>query len=126
MATQTDWTGTASQLLGVLGDQAGETVRRGKTWPATPRALSGRLRRAATFLREVGIDIAFPGREGRPRNRTIRIFASPEKAGTRPSKPSAWSATEDNGSDTAPSAFIKPLKSNGGASADGADTKMRG
>ncbi len=41
-------------------------------WPATPRALSGRLRRAATFLRKVGVDISFD-REGRARTRIIRI-----------------------------------------------------
>jgi hypothetical protein len=32
-------------------------VKKSKTWPDSPRALSGRLRRAATFLRKVGIEI---------------------------------------------------------------------
>jgi hypothetical protein len=41
-------------------------------WPKNPRALAGRLRRAQTFLRVVGIDIAF-GREGRAGSRIIRI-----------------------------------------------------
>jgi hypothetical protein len=35
-----------------------------KNWPDSPRALAGRLRRAATFLRKVGMEIGF-GREGR-------------------------------------------------------------
>ena len=33
-------------------------------WPKNPRALAGHLRRAQTFLRALGIDIAF-SREGR-------------------------------------------------------------
>ena len=43
--------------------EAGERVAKSKTWPDSPRALSGRLRRAATFLRKVGIVIDF-GHEG--------------------------------------------------------------
>jgi hypothetical protein len=38
------------------------------------RALAGRLRRAQTFLRTLGIEIVF-GREGRSGTRTIRITA---------------------------------------------------
>src|SRR5215468_9038979 len=83
MATRTEWTGTASDLLGALGEMAGERVAKSKTWPDTPRALAGRLRRAATFLRKIGIEIGF-GREGRARTRTINIttnqtFSTPEK-----------------------------------------------
>src|SRR6516165_12230477 len=33
-------------------------------WPKSPRGLAGRLRRAQSFLRTLGIEIAF-GREGR-------------------------------------------------------------
>jgi hypothetical protein len=69
MASRTDWTGTASDLLAELGD---EKQRKAKLWPDSPRALSGRLRRAATPLRKVGVEIAF-GREGHSRTRTIRI-----------------------------------------------------
>jgi hypothetical protein len=72
MATRTEWTGTASELLGALGETAGERVAKSKTWPDSPRALAGRLRRAATFLRKIGIEIGF-GREGRARTRTINI-----------------------------------------------------
>jgi len=66
MADRGQWTGSASDLL-----QAG-TSRAG--WPKSPRALAGRLRRAQTFLRTVGIAIVF-GREGRLGTRTIRITA---------------------------------------------------
>lgn len=48
-------------------------------WPRNPRALAGRLRRAQTFLRALGIDIAF-SREGRAGtgSRVIRIRTSLE------------------------------------------------
>src|SRR4029077_12937398 len=76
MATRTVWTGTASDLLGALAEVVGERVAKSKTWPDGPRALAGRLRRAATFLRKIGIDIDFV-REGRARTRMIVIAASP-------------------------------------------------
>jgi hypothetical protein len=100
MATRMEWTGTASDLLGALAETAGERVAKSKTWPDSPRALAGRLRRAATFLRKIGIEIGFD-REGRARTRTIRITTTPnqsaqEYAGARPSAPSASSAPMPN------------------------------
>jgi hypothetical protein len=47
--------------------------------PKDPRTLAGRLRRAQTFLRVVGIDIAF-SREGRAGNRVIRMRATHENS----------------------------------------------
>ncbi|MBA3326330.1 MAG: hypothetical protein H0T41_14040, partial [Rhodobacteraceae bacterium] len=93
---RTEWTGTASELLGALAELAGERVAKSKTWPDSPRALAGRLRRAATFLRKIGIDIGFE-REGRARTRIIHITttgqpASPERRAPQPSAPSADSA----------------------------------
>ena len=93
MARRTVWTGTASDLLGALAEAAGERTAKSRYWPDSPRALAGRLRRAATFLRKVGIKIEF-GREGRARTRTITItaiqaFSTPEKPGgsNRPHRP---------------------------------------
>src|SRR5829696_5708590 len=77
--------------MGALAKMAGERVAKAKTWPTSPRALSGRLRRAATFLRKVGVEITF-SQEGRARTRTIRISAAPDSAGAQPSAPSAPSA----------------------------------
>jgi hypothetical protein len=93
MAKRTVWTGTASDLLGALTKIANERIAKSKTWPDSPRALSGRLRRAASFLRKTGIEIGFE-REGRARTRTIRIATTPEcpvpeNAGAGPSVSSA-------------------------------------
>lgn len=147
MATRTVWKGTASDLLGALAELVGERVAKSKTWPDGPRALAGRLRRAATFLRKVGIEIGF-GREGRARTRTINITtiqpsAAPEKPGTQPSAPSAPSAltpksnpangfaaqsvrtvahdADGNGNGNAPTVRANSLKNNAGTAADGAD-----
>jgi hypothetical protein len=147
MNTRTGWTGTASELLGALAEMAGERVAKAKTWPDSPRALAGRLRRAATFLRKIGIDIAFE-REGRARTRTIRITptrkpASLETLGTQPSASSSPPADRPkastgngfaspglrtvgefaDGSAAQTGAIVrpKPLISNAETGADGAD-----
>ena len=73
------WTGTASDLLGALAEEAGDRVAKSKSWPDGARALAGRLRRAATFLRKIGIETSFE-REGRARTRTICITKPPAVA----------------------------------------------
>jgi hypothetical protein len=147
MAMRTVWTGTASDLLGALAEVVGERVAKSKTWPDGPRALAGRLRRAAAFLRKIGIEIGFE-REGRARTRTITITtiqpsAAPEKPEAQPSAPSAPSAPTPksnpangfaaqsvrtvahdaggSGRGLPPTVRANPLKSNGGTAADGAD-----
>jgi hypothetical protein len=143
MQARTEWTGTASDLLGALAEMAGERVAKSKTWPDSPRALAGRLRRAATFLRKVGIDIGFE-REGRARTRTIHITtAAPESREVKPSASSAPSVdpvkpnvgngfasrdlrTVGNPADgspgeTAATVRANPLKTNIETDADGAD-----
>jgi hypothetical protein len=93
MATRTVWTGTASDLLDALARKTGDRVTKSRAWPESPRALADRLRRAATFLRKIGIDIEFR-KEGRARTRMIYIRATPsitppEHRGARPSASSA-------------------------------------
>jgi hypothetical protein len=63
------WEGTATDLLGLLGEGVTQDVRRGKRWPKAPNVLSKRLNRLATFLREAGIDIVHT--QGRERKLTI-------------------------------------------------------
>jgi hypothetical protein len=103
MAMRTRWTGTASALLGALTELVGEAQRKSKSWPNTPSTLSGRLRRAATFLRKAGIEIAFDRETNHKRSRSIYITALPESGGDFASAPSASSAPPDNttGSDGA-------------------------
>ena len=88
MTARTDWSGTASDLLNALEDEISEKVRKMKTWPSSPRALSGRVRRAAASLRTVGIDVAFD-RAGHARTRTIRLTRKPEFTLAEPSSRSA-------------------------------------
>ncbi len=150
---QTEWTGTATDLLDALAKAAGDRVAKSKTWPASPRALSGRLRRAATFLRKIGIEIDHV-KEGRARARIIHIKAGgnsggPDYRGLQPSAPYASSAKPpkgnginpfndttmrtvdgaadakaDAGQDDAVSTVrAKPLKSKGTDGADAKDAK---
>jgi hypothetical protein len=77
MAERSTWTGRAADLLraaGVVGDEA---WTKSAGWPKTPRALAGRLRRAQTFLRTLGIEITF-SREGRTGTRMIRLCTAIE------------------------------------------------
>lgn len=89
------WKGTATELLGALGAQVGEAQTRSKEWPQSARALSGRLRRATTFLRKVGVEIDFT-KNG---SRTIHLSSAIEKWGPQPSAPSVLSSnpTKFNG-----------------------------
>jgi hypothetical protein len=76
MSEHNTWTGSAADLLRVSIRSRSEHISRsGNGWPKNPRALAGHLRRAQTFLRTLGIDIAFT-REGRAGNRVIRIRSS--------------------------------------------------
>lgn len=100
MSKRTEWKGTASELLTSLGAAVGERVVKSKAWPDGPRALSGRLRRAATFLRKLGIEIEFT-KQGRSRTRNVCITAMPstdlaECAGAPAPASSALIASESN------------------------------
>src|SRR5262249_31058936 len=76
VAERSSWTGSATDLLRAgAGRSIDGTPRDCTGWPKNPRALAGRLRRAQTFLRVLGIDIAF-SREGSGGSRIIRICAT--------------------------------------------------
>jgi hypothetical protein len=53
------WSGTAGGMLEQLERIGKDGVKKSPAWPKTPRGLSSRLRRLATFLRESGIEITF-------------------------------------------------------------------
>jgi hypothetical protein len=88
MAACATWTGIARKLLPTLAEIAGEAAT-AKTWPTNPRALSGRLRRAAPNLRRVGITIVFGSRQAKERPITI---TAADGRGIRPSRPSSPSS----------------------------------
>ena len=79
MAKRQTWSGSASDLLRAGAQLGSDGVRNESNgWPNTPRALAGRLRRAQTFLRTLGIELTF-AREGRAGTRMIRISSTCEK-----------------------------------------------
>jgi hypothetical protein len=72
MAQRTHWTGSGSDLLRLCAGTNREDASLSPQWARTPRVLAGRLRRAQTFLRSIGIEITF-SREGRTGSRMIRV-----------------------------------------------------
>jgi hypothetical protein len=76
MAHRQVWSGTASDFLRAADKVQHEEVSiRRPDWPRTPRALAGRLRRAQTSLRALGIELAFH-REGRAGSRIVKIHTA--------------------------------------------------
>jgi hypothetical protein len=73
VTTQGHWEGTASLLLGVLGDLVGEKITKQQTWPKNGRSFSNALRRVAPTLRAVGIACTFAGNTGKSRARMISL-----------------------------------------------------
>lgn len=65
--------GTASELLDALETCVPDKVRNARGWPKAARALSNRLRRAATFLRQTGLVIEYDREPGGKRRRLIRL-----------------------------------------------------
>lgn len=68
-----EWQGTASELLEELNSRASDTEKRADGWPKRPNVLSGRLKRIAPNLRQVGIGVIFGREETRERRRHITI-----------------------------------------------------
>ena len=77
MVDRTIWTGSASDLFLLCSEGAREGISSGGGWAKNPRALAGRLRRAQTFLRSLGIEITF-SREGRTGTRMIKVSTNSE------------------------------------------------
>lgn len=108
------WSGTASELLGLLTPD-----RPPRSWPQSARALSGHLRRLTPSLGRMGLEITFPPREGHGRTRLIAI----EGIAVGPSAPSAHGGPEINsGREPADGRLLaadaKPPSEDGGAMAE--------
>ncbi len=85
--------GTAKQLLDRLNGKVGDKPPR--YWPATPRGLSGILRRLAPNLRKAGIETTFERTGSQGRLITVRdagqARAAPDAAGRQPGdEPDEW------------------------------------
>jgi hypothetical protein len=89
MSERTEWTGTATALLVALNQVVGDGTAKSKGWPRLANKLSGCLRRAAAFLRKVGVEIKFA--KGRNRLITIATAPQPDSGGnsSSPSSPSS-------------------------------------
>ncbi len=54
LEAQSEWNGSAGELLKALEEREGEQARKQAGWPKNPRSLSGHLKRLAPNLREAG------------------------------------------------------------------------
>ena len=85
MQDRVEWTGTAAELLTELEQKAGDSVTKGKEWPANGQALSRRRNQYMSALRPAGIEITRG--EGRMR-RHFFISRRPENGREIASLPS--------------------------------------
>jgi hypothetical protein len=67
------WEGTATMLLGKLDSMVVDDVRKHRSWPKTPKTLSGMVRRLSTALRTAGVEIRFDRDNTLKRSRIISI-----------------------------------------------------
>ena len=122
------WSGTTKELLDTLGRYASEEVQRSKSWPSTPRALTNRLRRSATALRQVGVEVEWQAE----RSKNGRLIHIRQKENAR-SVPSLPSPSSPNGRNPLPDGVssgdgtvtvqsgVPSLSSLGGGAGDGTD-----
>lgn len=75
------WSGTATELLGLLGNYVGQDERRARTWPKDATRLSTRLRRIAPALRKNGVEVTTQDREGGSGKRLIVVRQTEKAAG---------------------------------------------
>jgi hypothetical protein len=84
LVASSEWSGTVAELLSALAGHVDESTRRSRGWPATPKALSGVLRRLAPNLRAVGVGVTFLERTRRGRSVHLGVIG----VGEQPSLPS--------------------------------------
>ena len=105
MADREEYSATATELWEALGEQVSEEVRKSKTWPGAPNALTGRLRRLAPELREVGIEFSEGSRHGPAKNKTLTKNEAEKDRPNRPNRPAEedsseeWEVERDDGGD---------------------------
>ena len=124
MSERSSWTGCAADLLQVSLEGTGQIPMTKIGWPKNPRALAGRLRRAQTFLRAIGIEVAF-SRQGRAGNRVIKISSCfDETVGTVGTVSNvSENATQPQGSLAGPGWRASAKSADDADGVDGADAK---
>ena len=96
MEGRPEWSGTATELLMALEEQENEQTIKAKSWPKSPRGLSGELRRAAPFLRKAGISMGAERASDRKRSRILVLSKQSEQEDILPSTQSASSDEAEN------------------------------
>src|SRR5262249_40328674 len=118
MVERRSWTGSAADLLRAGADLSSDGMSRGRAdWQTNPRALAGRLRRAQTFLRTLGIEVTF-AREGRSGTRMIKVSTSGQDT---VSTVSIVGTPQSNGPEANPSLLGSESSKIRADDADGAD-----
>lgn len=79
---------TAAELLGALNGAATEETRKQKTWPRSPRGMSGALRRVEPDLRKLGYQVELDERDKNKERKRLYHLAAPVNAVKQPSEPS--------------------------------------
>ncbi len=94
------WVGTAQELLAELRKLADEDVVRNNRWPATPRAMSGQLRRLAPNLRRVNIEVILDRRTtDSDRRRLIELRRRRDQSASSLPTPAATAQMQSDGPD---------------------------
>lgn len=78
------WEGQPEQLLCALSGMTAEPTRRMPSWPKNAASLSRALRRAATFLRTVGVELDLDGKVGRDATKTRQWVVTRGRNGVAP------------------------------------------
>jgi hypothetical protein len=123
---QTNWEGSATELLEALNGVVSEKIQKSKRWPRRANTLAGAIRKIAPGLRESGINITHEDRVNNHEPRKIKISFTPaEDDGKRsaPSAPSAPSSKTQGKSGADPGMEIGPVI---GPDRVGADLPSRG
>jgi hypothetical protein len=99
LAAAGGWEGTCTALLERLAQDAGEKATRATTWPRTPRALGGALRRLSPNLRRAGVRVELWREPDARRRRMVRLrqeeAGQNKDANLRPNRPFASGAAAD-------------------------------
>ncbi|HLW61185.1 MAG TPA: hypothetical protein VKV57_14880 [bacterium] len=107
---QSEWAGTATELLERLQKLVDEAVTRQKGWPKAAHALSNTLGRLAPNLRAVGVSVAF-SRAARRRSITVRKIAEESVTSVTPAMAAQTPVARDddrNGAVTRGEAGVTP------------------